>query len=107
MSLYAILLRENWTSEADFQNLRLHTRQTLLDLYRRILEFEMNIVCAAASSWNFAAKNVVDWQGWRAMAGRIREADTELVGCIERFGTEDLRERVSCEGDREDVAEVA
>lgn len=107
MSLYAILLRENWTSESDFENLRLHTRQTLLDLYRRILEFEMNMVCAAASSWNFAAKNVVDWSGWSKMAGKIRDADEELRGCIERFGTEDLRERVSCEGEREGVDEVA
>ena len=105
MSLYAILLRENWTSESDFETLRLHTRQTLLDLYRRILEFEMNIVCAAASSWNFAAKNVVDWHGWRGMAQRIGDADEELRRDIEKYGTEDLRERV--EGDGEDIAEVA
>ncbi|KAJ4160277.1 hypothetical protein NW754_003403 [Fusarium falciforme] len=66
-------------------------RQTLLDLYRRILEYEMNIVCAAASAWNMAARNVVDWQGWRTMDDAVREKDVEVMGEMERYGTNEAR----------------
>lgn len=78
----------SWASPEDYEHLQLQVRQTLLDLYRRILEYEMNIVCAAASAWNMAARNVVDWQGWRAMDDAVREKDVELMGDMSKYGTD-------------------
>lgn len=49
----------------------------------------MNIVCAAASAWNMAARNVVDWHGWKAMADAVREKDDELMSYVEKNGTDE------------------
>ncbi|RMJ16252.1 hypothetical protein CDV36_004068 [Fusarium kuroshium] len=91
MSLARSTYPSSWTSSDDYERLQLQVRQTLLDLYRRILEYEMNIVCAAASAWNMAARNVVDWQGWRAMDDAVREKDVEVMGEMEKYGTDEAR----------------
>ncbi|CAM1505766.1 Fc.00g114030.m01.CDS01 [Cosmosporella sp. VM-42] len=92
-ALSRTLLQENWETADTVMNLRDHTRHTLLNLYRKILEFEMNCICAGASSWNIAAKNVVDWNGWSSMAAAVRDADEQLERDIEKYGTKDARER--------------
>ncbi|KAH6958693.1 hypothetical protein DER45DRAFT_234506 [Fusarium avenaceum] len=89
LTLHRALRPTSWTSQPEFQRLQPHVRQTLLDLYRRILEYEMNIVCAAASAWNMAARNVVDWHGWKAMADAVREKDDELMSYVEKNGTDE------------------
>ncbi|UPK96313.1 hypothetical protein LCI18_007248 [Fusarium solani-melongenae] len=91
MSLTRCTYPSSWTSAEDYERLQLQVRQTLLDLYRRILEYEMNIVCAAASAWNMAARNVVDWQGWRTMDDAVREKDVEVIGEMEKYGTSEAR----------------
>ncbi|KAL6352649.1 hypothetical protein LRP88_13118 [Fusarium phalaenopsidis] len=91
MSLARCTYPSSWTSSEDYERLQLQVRQTLLDLYRRILEYEMNIVCAAASAWNMAARNVVDWQGWRTMDDAVREKDVEVMGEMEKYGTDEAR----------------
>ena len=91
MTLHRVLHPSSWTSLPDFQRLQPHLYQTLLDLYRRILEYEMNIVCAAASAWNMAARNVVDWHGWKTMADAVRESDAELMSHVEKSGTDEAR----------------
>nr|CEG05540.1 unnamed protein product [Fusarium clavum] len=91
MTLHRVLHPSSWTSLPDFQRLQPHLHQTLLSLYRRILEYEMNIVCAAASAWNMAARNVVDWHGWKTMADAVRESDAELMSHVEKSGTYEAR----------------
>ncbi|KAF4444789.1 hypothetical protein F53441_11047 [Fusarium austroafricanum] len=91
MTLHRALHPSSWTSLPDFQRLQPHVHQTLLTLYRRILEYEMNIVCAAASAWNMAARNVVDWHGWKDMAEAVREQDDELTSYVENSGTIEAR----------------
>ncbi|KAF4974413.1 hypothetical protein FZEAL_8687 [Fusarium zealandicum] len=91
MALPRTLHPASWSSPEDFQRIQPHVRQTLLDLYRRILEYEMNIVCAAASAWNMAARNVVDWQGWEAMDDAVRAKDHELMADVKRYGTDELK----------------
>ncbi|KAI8724113.1 NACHT-N domain-containing protein [Fusarium sp. LHS14.1] len=91
MSLARCTYPSSWASSEDYERLQLQVRQTLLDLYRRILEYEMNIVCAAASAWNMAARNVVDWQGWRTMDDAVREKDVEVMGEMEKYGTDEAR----------------
>ncbi|KAH7129988.1 hypothetical protein B0J13DRAFT_563666 [Dactylonectria estremocensis] len=93
-SLPHILQRSAWRDERDFLRLREQTREAVLVLYRHILECEMNCVCAAASSWNRAARNVVDWHGWQAMAERMREADAELTRIVEKHVTEETQELI-------------
>ncbi|KAF4344509.1 hypothetical protein FBEOM_1523 [Fusarium beomiforme] len=91
MTLHRALHPTSWSSLPEFQRLQPQVHQTLLTLYRRILEYEMNIVCAAASAWNMAARNVVDWHGWKAMADAVREMDGELTGYVEKNGTDGAR----------------
>ncbi|KAF4998319.1 hypothetical protein FGRMN_3199 [Fusarium graminum] len=91
LSLHRALHPTSWISQPEFQRLQPYIRQTLLDLYRRILEYEMNTVCAAASAWNMAARNVVDWHGWKAMADAVHEKDAELMGLVEKNGTDEAR----------------
>jgi hypothetical protein len=91
MALHRVLHPSSWTSLPDFQRLQPHIRQTLLNLYRRILEYEMNIVCAAASAWNMAARNVVDWHGWKAMSDAVRDTDAELVSQVDKSGTDEAK----------------
>ncbi|KAI7768074.1 hypothetical protein LZL87_011050 [Fusarium oxysporum] len=91
MTLHRVLHPSSWTSLPEFQRQQPQVHQTLLTLYRRILEYEMNIVCAAASAWNMAARNVVDWHGWKAMADAVRDMDAELMGYVEKNGTDEVR----------------
>lgn len=79
MFLSQLLLPESWKSDKDFKCRQQEIRDMVLNLYRRVLEFEMNCVCATAISWNMAAKNVVDWQGLVKMDQGIRE-DNEALG---------------------------
>lgn len=94
MLLSQFLSQETWEDYEDFRNLQETTRRTLLDLYRKTLEFEMNCVCASASAWNMAAKNVVDWHGWKGMNTAIREIDDLICRDIDKHGTKSAKERL-------------
>ncbi|UKZ82986.1 hypothetical protein TrVFT333_010787 [Trichoderma virens FT-333] len=85
MHLSELILASAWKSDADFYIQRDRTREKLLKLYRKVLEFEMNCVCAAASSWNNAAKNVVGWHKLGAMVREIEELDTEISNLITNY----------------------
>lgn len=79
MTLVSLLVPGSWRDDAKFRAQQDAVRDQISRQYRRILEFEMNTVCAAASAWNPAAKNVVDWHGLAGMIGTIQEADEEIV----------------------------
>jgi uncharacterized protein YsxB (DUF464 family) len=91
MTLHRALHPSSWKSLPDFQRLQPQLHQTLLNLYCRILEYEMNIVCAAASAWNMAARNVVDWHGWKAMSDAVRDTDAELMNHVDKSGTDEAK----------------
>jgi hypothetical protein len=82
MHLSEILLASAWKNDFDFNAQRDRTRDRLLQLYRKVLEFEMNCVCAAASSWNIAAKNIVGWHGLGAIVREIEEMDNEMTALM-------------------------
>lgn len=82
MHLSEILLASAWKNDLDFNAQRDRTRDRLLQLYRKVLEFEMNCVCAAASSWNIAAKNIVGWHGLGAIVREIEELDNEMTALM-------------------------
>ncbi|KAF7555210.1 hypothetical protein G7046_g6611 [Stylonectria norvegica] len=103
MAFSQLLLQQTWKTEEDYRDLAARTRQALLDLYRKILELEMNCVCAAASSWNMAAKNVVDWKGWDQMVQAIRDSDAEVSRDLEAYGTERATKQFRAEKDEEVV----
>lgn len=93
MLLSQLLLPSTWRDDAAFRRAQetQQTREMLVGLYRKVLEFEMNCVCAAASSWNNAAKNVVGWAGLAALLDALREADAAVAGYVERNCDEGAR----------------
>ncbi|KAH7323042.1 hypothetical protein B0I35DRAFT_192482 [Stachybotrys elegans] len=96
MYLSQLLMPETWRSGSSFraQQEMGQTRELVEKLYRKVLEFEMNCVCASAISWNNAAKNVVGWQSLGALLEAIREADAELARYIDAYCTESARARL-------------
>ncbi|KAL7931528.1 hypothetical protein V8C35DRAFT_282526 [Trichoderma chlorosporum] len=85
MHLSELILASAWKSDADFYSQRDRTKERILKLYRKVLEFEMNCVCAAASSWNNAAKNVVGWHKLGTMVRDIEELDAEISNLITEY----------------------
>lgn len=82
MTLSSLLLPGSWQNDSAFRTRQDAIRHQISRQYRKLLEFEMNCVCAAASAWNPAAKNVVDWNGLAGMVDNIQEADEAILDCI-------------------------
>lgn len=85
MHLSELMLASGWKSDADFNREQDGVRERLLKLYRKVLEFEMNCVCAAASTWNNAAKNVVGWHALGSLVNDIEALDDELAELIDKY----------------------
>ncbi|KAJ4144456.1 hypothetical protein LMH87_003338 [Akanthomyces muscarius] len=94
MTLVSLLVPGSWRDDAKFRSQQDAVRDQISRQYRKILEFEMNTVCAAASAWNPAAKNVVDWNGLAGMIKTIQEADEEIVERIRANATAVTRYRL-------------
>ncbi len=94
MTLISLLLPGSWRDDVKFRSQQDAVRDQISRQYRRILEFEMNFVCAAASAWNPAAKNVVDWHGLVGMIKAIQAADEDLVERIKTNTTAVTRHRL-------------
>jgi hypothetical protein len=94
MFLTQLLLPESWRHDTDFRAHAPQARDLILAQYRRVLEYEMNCVCATATSWNMAAKNVVGPQALGKLDAAIREADAEIARFVERYCTEGVAERL-------------
>ena len=54
----------------------------LIKLNRKVLEFEMNCVCAAASAWNAAARNVVEWNTMDQLMNNIKQLEERVIETI-------------------------
>lgn len=114
MHLSELLLASGWKSDADFNREQDGMRERLLKLYRKVLEFEMNCVCAAASTWNNAAKNVVGWHALGSLVRDIETLDDEIATLINTYiargvaesilrYNSDLRlDQVECQGSARD-----
>ncbi|KAM0454791.1 hypothetical protein ACHAPV_008164 [Trichoderma viride] len=85
MHLSELMLASGWKSDADFNREQNGVKERLLKLYRKVLEFEMNCVCAAASTWNNAAKNVVGWHAMGSLVRDIETLDEELAELINKY----------------------
>lgn len=94
MALSAVLLPSAWRDGAEFRSRQNAVRDQISRQYRKILEFEMNCVCASASAWNPAAKNVVDWQGLAKLVMVIQEADEAIVELVKTNTTAVTRHRL-------------
>ncbi|ODA80881.1 hypothetical protein RJ55_03841 [Drechmeria coniospora] len=68
------------------------TRAILVRLYRKVLELEMNCVCATAGAWNSAAKNVVGWTSLGTLVAEIVELDRRVRALVEKEGEVGVRE---------------
>ncbi|KAI9150247.1 hypothetical protein HJFPF1_10005 [Paramyrothecium foliicola] len=94
MFLTQLLLPASWRDQKDFHSKKDEARDMVIAQYRRVLEFEMNCVCATATSWNMAAKNVVGWQGLGKLDESIREGNDELRAFIEKYCIEAVSSRL-------------
>ncbi|KAG9255553.1 uncharacterized protein F5Z01DRAFT_547462 [Emericellopsis atlantica] len=82
MHLTHLMQCPSWVDAGDFEA-RQHefavrrdrSRDAITKVYRRVLEFEMNCVCAAASAWNSVAKHAVRWKTIDKMVDGIYESD--------------------------------
>ncbi len=83
MSLTRMLFPGSWDDVENFRLKRQELYETIVRQYRRILEFEMNCVCASASGWNPAAKNVVSWHGLADMVAVIQDSDAALFEIVQ------------------------
>lgn len=75
----------------EFQYRRQRARDAVLRVYRRVLEFEMNCVCATASAWNSVAKHTVRWQSLGKLVDSILECDDNLRELIKEYVVEGTR----------------
>lgn len=92
MFLSQFTLYDSWCRPSeDFALNKERIRDEISRLYRKILEFEMNCICGAASEWNKLAKNVVDWQGIGGLVEAIHEAEAKVRDSVDRFATEPIQ----------------
>lgn len=94
MHLSELMLASGWKSDADFNREQVGVRERLQKLYRKVLEFEMNCVCAAASAWNNAAKNVVGWHALGSLVRDIETLDDELAELINKYIAKGVAESI-------------
>lgn len=78
--------------QEEFRARREHCREAILNLYRRVLEFEMNCVCATASAWNSVARHTVRWNGLGELNEQIREADALVRDLVCKHVVETTRQ---------------
>ncbi|KAG6163608.1 hypothetical protein E4U27_002427 [Claviceps purpurea] len=81
-----------WKDDERFRKTLQNTRDTLIKLYRKVLEFEMNCVCATASAWNAAARNVVGWNTIDQLMDSIKELDEQTIETIKLHCSEKVRD---------------
>ncbi|TWU74956.1 hypothetical protein ED733_005369 [Metarhizium rileyi] len=91
MHLAQLLLASSWEVDQRFREQKNETREKLVRLYRKVLEFEMNCVCATASAWNTAAKNVVGWSTMDKLVNSILDLDRQVVQIVETHCAEGIR----------------
>jgi hypothetical protein len=90
MNLTQLILSPSWHDADDFAARRedfarhgAENRDAISRLYRRVLEFEMNCVCAAASAWNNRAKQVVCWKRVGRLVEDLRAADEKVHALVQ------------------------
>lgn len=94
MELVRLLQRPMWDKNADYSSRGYKTRDAVLRLYRKILEYEMNCVCATASAWNTVAKHVVRWNTMGKLIEEIIEADEAVYGFVTTCLAEDQQKQL-------------
>ncbi|PHH59128.1 hypothetical protein CDD81_3704 [Ophiocordyceps australis] len=95
MALAHVVEPSSWTHKSDYLRHQDATRASLLGLYRAVLELEMNCVCAAASIWNMAAKNVIGWASLGELLEAICQADAHVAELVEHHCTPSTRARLA------------
>lgn len=89
MHLTHLLHAPSWHDADDFEARqqeikyrRERARDATVRLYRKVLEFEMNCVCATASAWNSVAKHTVRWNSLGKLNDDIEQADERVTEMI-------------------------
>ena len=82
MHLAQLPLGGSWEAYHQLQDEQRNIREKLVKLYRKVLELVMNCVCATASSWNAAAKNVVKWNTLDNLINTICDLDEQVAQIV-------------------------
>ncbi|KHN95905.1 uncharacterized protein MAM_06267 [Metarhizium album ARSEF 1941] len=94
MHLALLLLPNSWQPDDELRGQRNVVRERLIGLHRKVLELEMNYVCAAASVWNAAGKNVIGWDSVDKLVKTVLELDGQFAEVVEKHCVEGTRERL-------------
>lgn len=78
---------------------RARARDDVVRAYRRLLEFEMNCVCASASAWNQVARNVVRWNSIGKLVDQVYECDDRLRELLKEHMAEGTHRQQLCAKD--------
>lgn len=82
----------SWEDHDKFRQHQSATRDMLVRLNGRVLEFEMNCVCAAASAWNAGARNVVGWNTMDQLVDSIIKLEEQVIETVEQNCTAKVRD---------------
>jgi hypothetical protein len=92
MHLGQLLLGSSWEADNRFREQQAAVREKLVKLYRKVLELEMNCVCATASTWNAGAKNVVGWNTMDKLVTTLLDLDAQVVQLVQQHCTAQSRD---------------
>ncbi|QPH10595.1 hypothetical protein C2857_001983 [Epichloe festucae Fl1] len=81
----------SWEDHDKFRQNQSATRDMLVKLNGRVLEFEMNCVCATASAWNAGARNVVRWNTMDQLVDSIIKLEEQVIEIVEQNCTAKVR----------------
>ncbi|KJZ68882.1 hypothetical protein HIM_11726 [Hirsutella minnesotensis 3608] len=85
MQLGRLVAPSSWSDAGEFQSQQAEVRRDIVDLYRNVLEFQMNCVCAAASSTSERQADVADvvcWDDIRSVVRAVMRADEAIIETV-------------------------
>lgn len=94
MRLAQLLEPKSWADESLFASRRAQSRDTLVSLYRSVLELEMNCVCASNGQTNADAMDVVSWDDIRGLLSDIMRADEGVVDMVMQHCVDPVKEEL-------------
>ncbi|PHH80396.1 hypothetical protein CDD82_1762 [Ophiocordyceps australis] len=95
MALAHVASPSSWSLKAEYLRHHEEMHAELLRLYRAVLELEMNCVCAAASIWNMAAKNVIGWESLPDLLDGICRADARVMALVHQYCTPSVQRQLA------------
>lgn len=88
MALTPLLLSDSWTDQQDFKKFSLVVRNRVINLYTKLLLYQMRASRACYARWVTAVKDYVKVTSWRERLSELMAVEHELERNIEKYNTE-------------------